>query len=144
MRTGLIPPLSSPHGTSPARESRREAFPSQLSQTSESQALGTRSGNGGLDSDGLAHVFKQVSDLALRLGIDSPNYRIDPDEDMPNYFSGRPVFKSGLMPPDLGVVSGVLGKRQAKMQIAEKVLEWLQKEQEGRHTTFNSLFALDA
>ncbi|POR34029.1 Uncharacterized protein TPAR_05694 [Tolypocladium paradoxum] len=135
---GLSP---SPARPSPARRITRETSPQRASQTSESAAPDPQSGNGGPDGDEAASVFRQISALATRLGLESPCFRIEPDDGMPNFFSGRPVFqRGGRIPPDLGVVSGVLGKRQARMQMAEKVLEWLQEEERNREDIVNSLW----
>ncbi|KAF7563830.1 hypothetical protein G7046_g319 [Stylonectria norvegica] len=70
-------------------------------------------------------LFERVSALAGSLNFDCPQYRFEP-EDTPNFWSGRPVFKTGArIPDDLGVVSGIYGKKAAKTAMAEKVLEWL-------------------
>ncbi|PHH85993.1 hypothetical protein CDD83_10888 [Cordyceps sp. RAO-2017] len=59
---------------------------------------------------------------------------------MPNFFRGRPVFSNaGFAPPALGLVAGVLGKRQAKMQIADQVLQWLEAEAKRKDDIFRSL-----
>ncbi|PNY27691.1 Uncharacterized protein TCAP_02384, partial [Tolypocladium capitatum] len=132
----------SPDRQPPAHRIKSEDPPQRPSQPSESPAPDTRPGNGGPDGDEASSVFRQIAALSARLGIDSPSYRIEPDDEMPNFFGGRPVFQhGGRVPPDLGVVSGVLGKRQAKIQMAEKVLEWLQGEQRSRTEIINSLWA---
>ncbi|KND94830.1 hypothetical protein TOPH_00515 [Tolypocladium ophioglossoides CBS 100239] len=131
---------TSPARLSPTHKIQREDSPQRPSQTSDIPAPDSRSTNSP-DSDEDASVFKQISALAACLHIDNPSYRIEPDDGMPNFFSGRPVFRyAECIPPGLGVVSGVLGKRQAKMQVAGKVLEWLQEEQRSRDELVNSLF----
>lgn len=121
----------SPARMSPAHKMKREDSPRRPSQTLASPAPDSRPSSRGPDGDEAASVLKQISALAERLGIDNPSYRLEEDDEMPNFFSGRPVFKpGGRVPRDLGVVSGVLGKRHAKMQVAERVLEWLQGEEQ--------------
>ncbi|UNI14341.1 hypothetical protein JDV02_000978 [Purpureocillium takamizusanense] len=87
-------------------------------------------------------VFKQVADLAARLGLDAPAYRIEPDPHMPNFFDGRAVFRSGgrTPPGGVGAVTAVLGKKQARVQVAEGVLEWLRGEQRARDAMVQSLW----
>ncbi|KAJ6446405.1 ATP-dependent RNA helicase [Purpureocillium lavendulum] len=94
------------------------------------------------DSSASDSVFKQVADLAGRLGLDAPAYRLDPDPEMPNFFDGRAVFRSGgrTPPPGVGAVTAVLGKKQARLQIAEGVLEWLREEHRARDALVQSLW----
>ena len=112
-------------------------LPSRRSIEHKSRADARRRWRGQPQTRGLATAARTAtswppsSDRSRRsLGAsasDIPSYRVEPDEGMPNFFSGRPVFKNGrLVPPDLGVVSGVLGQRPAKRQMAEEVLDWLQ------------------
>lgn len=54
---------------------------------------------------------------------------IEEEPDRLCFFRGRPIFRNGgQIPPDVGVVSMVLGRRQAKEQVAEAVLRWLTEE----------------
>lgn len=94
------------------------------------------------EPEGGYSIFRQVSSLALKLGFEAPGYRLEPDESMPNFFNGSPVFSPGTcIPVGLGVVSGVLGKKQAKIMVAEQVYEWLQEEEGKRNATFRDLFS---
>lgn len=74
-------------------------------------------------------VFKHVSELAAHLGLTPPSYRIEPEE-MHSFFGRRAVFAhdSIVVPPGVAIVTGVLGKKQAKLQVADKVLKWLREE----------------
>ena len=71
-----------------------------------------------------------------------PTYRVDEDPLRPNFFNGRPIFFSGVaVPHGTGVVNGVLGKKQARLQIAEKVLVWMEQEHNKRMETLDNVFA---
>ncbi|KAG6004755.1 hypothetical protein E4U21_000785 [Claviceps maximensis] len=86
-------------------------------------------------------VFEQVAFVTGRLGIDSPNYSIEPDQAGADLFCGRPVFKNGgRVPINLGCVSGVKGQAQAKMRIAEEVLAWAEAELQRRQDIFQNLW----
>ncbi|OAQ84556.1 hypothetical protein VFPFJ_05501 [Purpureocillium lilacinum] len=93
----------------------------------------------GADSNG---VFKQVADLAGRLGLDAPAYRLEPDPQMPGFFDGRAVFRSGgRTPPEgVGAVTAVLGRREARVLVAEGVLAWLREEHRARDAMVQSLW----
>jgi hypothetical protein len=74
--------------------------------------------------------------------MDSPSYKIEPDPAGEGLYCGRPVFKNRLhIPPDLAVVSGVSGQREAKLMVAERVVAWLQGELQRRQDIFNGLWA---
>jgi hypothetical protein len=76
------------------------------------------------------------------MAFDSPTYEIEPDPAGGDLFCGRPVFKNGVrIPPELGIVSGIAGQNQAKLKVAESVLEWLQSELKRRQATFDSLWS---
>jgi len=87
-------------------------------------------------------VFKQVADLAGRLGLDAPAYRLEPDPQMPGFFDGRAVFRSGgRTPPEgVGAVTAVLGRREARVLVAEGVLAWLREEHRARDAMVQSLW----
>ena len=94
------------------------------------------------DSDSSAAIYARVANFASILGVGVPTYRIDEDSQRPNFFNGRPIFFSGVAVPNgLGVVNGVLGKKQAKLQIAEKVLLWMEQEYARRTATLDAAFA---
>ncbi|KAM4054711.1 hypothetical protein HRG_005534 [Hirsutella rhossiliensis] len=98
-------------------------------------------GSSNPDNGDEASVFRHVSDLATSLNLSSPRYEVVPDSEMPGFFRGCPVFSpADMVPRDLGLVSGVLGKKQARLQVAEKVLEWLEAERRKRRDVFDSLY----
>jgi hypothetical protein len=81
-------------------------------------------------------IRERVASLGERLGFGIPEYYIKrstmADEDGETWV-GRPIFKNdGRIPEGMGVVTGVVGRQQAEDLVAEKVLEWLQKEQKLR------------
>ncbi|KID80009.1 uncharacterized protein G6M90_00g013750 [Metarhizium brunneum] len=87
-------------------------------------------------------VFEEVTSLSHRLALGSPTYKIEPDPAGDSLFCGRPVFKNDMrIPPDLGIVSGIAGESQARLKVAESVLEWLQAELQRRQDTFESLWS---
>ncbi|KAH0596297.1 hypothetical protein MHUMG1_06158 [Metarhizium humberi] len=87
-------------------------------------------------------VFEEVTSLSHRLALGSPTYKIEPDPAGDNLFCGRPVFKNDMrIPPDLGIVSGIASESQARLKVAESVLEWLQAELQRRQDTFESLWS---
>lgn len=80
--------------------------------------------------------------MAATLGTGVPTYRIEEDPTRPNFYSGRAVFFNGApVPTDIGVVAGVLGKKQTKLQIAERVLEWMEDEKAKRDTILGTVFS---
>ncbi|KAG5922786.1 hypothetical protein E4U42_005264 [Claviceps africana] len=86
-------------------------------------------------------VYERVAVLVTRLGIDSPTYRIEPDPAGGDLFCGQPVFKNGgRIPHDLGFVSGVAGRAEAKRRIAEQVLAWAESEMQRRQSLYESLW----
>ncbi|KHN96229.1 uncharacterized protein MAM_05815 [Metarhizium album ARSEF 1941] len=87
-------------------------------------------------------VFEKVSSLSSRLALDSPRYKIEPDPAGGGLFRGRPVFRNDVrIPPALGVVTGIADQDQARLKVAEGVLDWLQAELQRRQDTFESLWS---
>jgi hypothetical protein len=81
-------------------------------------------------------IRERVASLGERLGFGTPEYYIEQstmvDEDGETWM-GRPIFRNdGRIPEGMGVVTGVVGRQQAENLVAEKVLEWLQKEEKLR------------
>ena len=123
--------------TSPSRASPGQA--SNPKGKSKSTSSSDDDGNGGNNAPS---IYECVARLARRLGVDPPVYRIEPDGDLPNYYRGWAQFKLGSRTPDdLGLVRGVLNKSEAKVQVAENVLVWLQKEWQERQDAINSVLS---
>ncbi|KAM0251387.1 hypothetical protein ACHAP5_001696 [Fusarium lateritium] len=79
---------------------------------------------------------ERIAVLGERLGFGTPEYYIEQsntvDEDGETWM-GRPIFRNdGRIPEGMGVVTGIVGRQQAEDLVAEKVLEWLQKEEKLR------------
>ncbi|OAA43071.1 hypothetical protein NOR_04438 [Metarhizium rileyi] len=90
-------------------------------------------------------VFEKVASLSSRLGIDTPAYRVEPDPAGVDLFSGQPVFKNAMrVPPEVGVVSGIAGQNEARLRVAESVLDWLQAELQRRQETFERLWSSES
>lgn len=87
-------------------------------------------------------IFARVNLLANSLGFDQPTYAIQQDSDLKNFFSGHAEFSVGNknVPVGLGRVQGVLGKAEAKFQVAEGVLVWLREEEGRRRDAMNKVF----
>ena len=97
---------------------------------------------GGSDDEGSPTIPERVAGLAMQLNFGCPRYQIDPDGDMPNMWKGRPYFQQdALVPEDLGIVRGIYGKKQAKLEIAAKVLVWLKAQDRARQETTARLLA---
>lgn len=112
-----------------------------MSPSRPSLGQSTKSQNGGGSNGDAPTIFECVSRLASRMGLDQPSYNIEP-EDLPNLYRGRAQFKLGTRAPDdLGLVKGVLGKNNAKVQVAEKVLVWLQMEMQARQASLQSVMS---
>lgn len=78
-------------------------------------------------------VFEYVRSLADELGLENPTYHLASEAELPDFWSGRPIFKAGSKVPDgVGAVREVLGKQNAKVQTAQKTLAWLQGEKQRR------------
>ncbi|KAJ4268528.1 hypothetical protein NW762_002591 [Fusarium torreyae] len=76
-------------------------------------------------------IRERVASLGGRLGYGIPEYDIEQDGDADDTWKGRPNFRNdGRIPEDMGVVSGIVGRQQAEDLVAEKVLEWLEKEEQ--------------
>ncbi|KAH6963866.1 hypothetical protein DER45DRAFT_610201 [Fusarium avenaceum] len=86
-------------------------------------------------TQGLA-IRERVAVLGERLGFGIPEYYIEQStsvDDDGETWMGRPVFRNdGRIPEGMGVVTGIAGRQQAEDLVAEKVLEWLQKEEKLR------------
>ncbi|RDA84516.1 hypothetical protein CP532_1498 [Ophiocordyceps camponoti-leonardi (nom. inval.)] len=95
------------------------------------------------DDDGEA-MIRRASDLAARMGFGTLSFAIEPDPELENFFHGRPVFSQsgGCVPADVAVVTGVLGKKQARVQVAANVFIWLEAKAKEKRTTFANLFSI--
>lgn len=134
------PPTPSP---GPARgDPTRTPAAGTSPRTQPLSAVPSRPESGSSNPDGdEGSVFRHVADLATSLNMSGPRYEVVPDGEIPGFFRAWPVFAhADMVPPGLGVVINVLGKRQAKLQVAEKVLLWLEAEKRKRRNTFESLF----
>lgn len=88
------------------------------------------------------HLFDAIARLAGRLGIAQPQYRLEQDPDRPNFFRGCAEFSVASRVPDgIAVVDNVLGKRQARIQIAEKVMDWMVREEATRQAMVSEILA---
>ena len=98
-------------------------------------------GGSGIGNKGNApSIYECVARLATRLALDQPAYRIERDRNLPHFYRGWAEFKPGSRVPDnLGSVQGVLGKTEAKVQVAENVLVWLQNELQRRQDVINTV-----
>ncbi|KAK5990216.1 hypothetical protein PT974_08482 [Cladobotryum mycophilum] len=89
--------------------------------------------NTDFSSEDALSLFGRVAALAGRMGLVSPTYQVEEEAGKPGFFSGQPFFQNGgRYPPDLAIVSGVYGKRNAKLAIAQLVMEWLEEEKKLR------------
>ncbi|KJZ78937.1 hypothetical protein HIM_01710 [Hirsutella minnesotensis 3608] len=132
----------SPVPQSRVSEAHRVQYPPPQSQPHASAAAGSESSSSSPGSDESQSVFQRVTSLAISLGFTSPQYHVQPEGDLSNFFSGRATFSPGdLVPSGVGVVSGVLGKKQARLQSAEQVLEWLEGEARRRAKIFENMFS---
>ncbi|KAF9761992.1 hypothetical protein IL306_003609 [Fusarium sp. DS 682] len=78
-------------------------------------------------------IRERVAGLSGRMGFGIPEYYIEQHNEKENTWNGRPIFRNdGRIPEDMGVVTGVIGRQQAENSVAEKVLEWLEKEKKTR------------
>jgi hypothetical protein len=85
-------------------------------------------------------VRERVAGLGGRLGFGIPEYYIEQDNEKEDTWNGCPVFRhDGLIPEDMGVVKGIVGRQQAEILVAEKVLEWLEKEGKKRDEQLSSI-----
>ncbi|EGX94336.1 hypothetical protein CCM_02607 [Cordyceps militaris CM01] len=89
-----------------------------------------------------SRLFGSIARLCARLGVSQPQYRLVPDLDRPSFFSGRAEFSVGSrVPDDIAVVRNVLGKKQARIQIAEQVLAWMEKEEMRRQQLVDGMLS---
>ncbi|WZH44795.1 uncharacterized protein QYS62_005823 [Fusarium acuminatum] len=81
-------------------------------------------------------IRERVAVLGERLGFGIPEYYIEQStmvNDDGETWMGRPAFRNdGRIPEGMGVVTGIAERQQAEDLVAEKVLEWLQKEEKLR------------
>ncbi|RCI16266.1 hypothetical protein L249_2144 [Ophiocordyceps polyrhachis-furcata BCC 54312] len=93
------------------------------------------------DNDGEA-MIRKASDLAARMGFGTLSFVIEPDPELENFFRGKPVFSQsgGSVPADVAVVTGVLGKKQTRVQVAANVFLWLESRAREKKTAFAHLF----
>ncbi|KAI6785797.1 uncharacterized protein J7T54_006136 [Emericellopsis cladophorae] len=104
-----------------AKKSRTDAGPAEAAQAVTAPA----------DETTASSVHERVVYLSKRLGLQPPVYETPPLIGMPNFFSGRTVFPPGAdgrIPDNVLVVNGVLGKQQAKDQLARQVCDWMERE----------------
>lgn len=83
------------------------------------------------NENGGRRLTAQVADLCKALGLGAPRYEVTADPERPGYFSGHPVFHSmleaGHFPHGTGYVENVIGKNNAKEEIAKRVLVVLRR-----------------
>ncbi|KAF5574967.1 hypothetical protein FPCIR_13380 [Fusarium pseudocircinatum] len=85
-------------------------------------------------------VRERVAGLGERMGFGIPEYHIEQDNEQEDTWKGRPIFRhDGRIPENMGVVEGVVGRQKAEILVAEKVLEWLEKEEKNRGDQYASL-----
>lgn len=141
IQAALKPP---PASSSRRNSSKGRPFPNPLQRLS-SNSSGSVSSSSGIDGDELYDiekkaVFENISRLSGRLGIAPPRYLVEQELERPNFFGGRAEFAGGArVPLDVAVVAGVLGKEQARLQLAQKVLAWLLREDKARQDLADSL-----
>ncbi|PHH61817.1 hypothetical protein CDD81_7920 [Ophiocordyceps australis] len=127
--------VSSPPRQGVMADKERAGLPSSSPSAS---ATRTATHNGG---DQLGLIMEQIAKSALCLGLNMPTLRIDDEPGMPGFFCGRAVFPDATrsIPPDAWLVTKVLGRKEARIQTAQALLEWMQaqQQQEGR---FKSLY----
>ncbi|KAF4950336.1 hypothetical protein FGADI_8259 [Fusarium gaditjirri] len=113
-----------------------------------SMATPLRSGNDSVPSSTLSAsattqgptVRERVAGLGERMGFGIPEYCIEQDNEKEDTWKGHPVFRhDGRIPENIGVVEGVVGRQQAETLVAEKVLEWLEKEEKNRGDQYSRL-----
>lgn len=89
-----------------------------------------------------ARLFSGITRLCARLGISQPQYKLAQDPARPSFFSGRAEFSvASRVPQDIAVVKDVLGKRQARIQIAEQVLSWMEDEEARRQALVDGVLS---
>lgn len=139
-------PLDSPdahssHRVSPLKQRRHPPSSTPSPEPAASAHVPFASPQGGRGADAAAEqqrLFDAIRRLCGRLGVAQPAYRLT--QPRPNFFSGRAEFPpASRVPEDVAVVRDVLGKRQARIQIAAKVLAWMEREEAKRTAQTDSL-----
>ncbi|KAM0222617.1 hypothetical protein ACHAPA_001906 [Fusarium lateritium] len=86
---------------------------------------------------------EKIAVLGERLDFGTPEYYIERSTTVDGdgeTWMGRPIFRNdGRIPEGMGVVTGIVGRQQAEDLVAEKVLEWLQKEEKLREEQVASI-----
>ncbi|KAH6610366.1 hypothetical protein Trco_000386 [Trichoderma cornu-damae] len=119
---GPVPGGGSDAGISPSPSA---PLPGGVPVASPSPSPSTTPESGFYADGRLPSVLEQVSLEANRLNFGCPKYDIGPDPNQPGCFAGKPIFPNGgRIPPNLGYVSGVSTKGQAKELIAEELLRF--------------------
>ncbi|OAA74163.1 hypothetical protein ISF_01064 [Cordyceps fumosorosea ARSEF 2679] len=89
-----------------------------------------------------SRLFGAIARLCAHLGVSQPQYRLTQDADRPSFFSGHAEFSAGSRVPEgVAVARGVLGKRQARIHIAEQVLAWMEKEKARRQKLVDGMLS---
>lgn len=111
------------------------AGPSSSKDTGAQTPISSTTAASTTATQGLA-IRERVAVLGERLGFGIPEYYIKQStivDDDGETWMGRPVFRNdGRIPEGMGVVTGIAERQQAEDLVAEKVLEWLQKEEKLR------------
>ncbi|KAF4979386.1 hypothetical protein FDECE_18069 [Fusarium decemcellulare] len=117
--------------TSPSRTRVKAEDDNSDGGVSTAGPSGIQEGNASTQS----HTIRErVAVLVTRLGFGLPEYEIERDGDALDTWQGRPIFRNdGRIPEDVGVVRGVVGRQQAEDAVAEKLLHWLEKEEQVKH-----------
>lgn len=100
----------------------------------------TKGTNGAVDvDDDRLPATQRVQTLCHSMGLKAPRYELTPTDPRVNYiFDGHPDFgdDGDNFPEDLGRVTGVDGKDNAKQQIAERLLAHLRGMHQERMAAF--------
>lgn len=76
----------------------------------------------------------------MEMGIDNPTYVLEPEDDLPDFWRCRAVFRSGSKVPDgLGLSRNMLSKVDARNEAAHQVLMWLKEERQRRQADLDYL-----
>lgn len=84
-------------------------------------------------------LSNNVTQLGNKLGLGMPMYRFVEIPGYPNFYRCWIEFEP--FPERYGEVDGVLGKTEAKMQVAEKTAEQLQEQLRGRQSMMEDILA---
>ena len=140
--TAQITTTTSSLGIPEAKRARLDAdhhlrSPSSLGQQRGSASPGGKNGSSSESSTENPSIFECVARKARRLGMDQPRYNVvreDGTEFSADLYRGQAEFRIGTkVPENVGIVRGILGKSEAKIEIAQQVLAWMQKELDNRH-----------